>query len=310
MKSQDGDPSRSEAPLDRAVAVLDGLSVGDALGDQFFINPAQVDQAIHERWLPRAPWPWTDDTNMALSVLEVLVEHGCVEQDALAASFAARYSFARGYGPSMHRVLRKIGDGQHWREVTRAEFGGQGSYGNGAAMRVAPLGAWFAEDLALVANEAHRSAVVTHAHPEASAGAVAVAVATAIAWQSRAQPASAVDLLERVRPYVPNSEVAERLRHAAELPPTATVRLAAAALGTGQQISAQDTVPFALWAASRHLDEFQETFWETLSGLGDRDTTCAIACSIVAGRVGRPGIPEEWVQGREPLPAWARASPH
>lgn len=45
---------------------------------------------------------------MALSVLEVLVEHGTIVQDALAASFAARYSFDRGYGPSMYRVLRKI----------------------------------------------------------------------------------------------------------------------------------------------------------------------------------------------------------
>ena len=302
----DGDNAHGPA-VRRAVVVLEGLSVGDALGDQFFINPAEAEQAVNERWLPRAPWQWTDDTNMALSVLEVLIEHGTIQQDALAASFAARYSFARGYGPSMHRVLRKIGDGQPWLEVTSTEFGGQGSYGNGAAMRVAPLGAWFAEDLERVALEARRSAVVTHAHPEAAAGAIAVAVATAVAWQTRDLDAAAVDLLQRVRPHVPDSEVAERLRHASELPPTATVQLAASALGTGWDISAQDTVPFAVWSASRHLDSFEETFWATLAGLGDRDTTCAIACGVVAGRLGSDGIPQEWTRQREPLPAWPRA---
>lgn len=50
-------------------------------------------------------------------------------------------------------------------------FYGQGSYGNGAAMRVAPLGAYFADDLALATQQARLSAEVTHAHAEGLIGA-------------------------------------------------------------------------------------------------------------------------------------------
>jgi len=61
-------------------------------------------------------------------------------------------------------------------------------------------------------------------------------------------------------------------------------------------------VPFSLWCAARHLDDFTEAMWTTVSGLGDRDTTCAIVGGIVACAVGEEGIPKAWQSAREPLP--------
>lgn len=300
---------RAYGALDLALDALEGLSVGDALGEQFFLAPHQVQVAIAQRWHPASPWHWTDDTNMALSIVEILMEHGRIEADPLAASFARRYDPARGYGPSMHAVLGRIGDGEPWQAVTRAQFGGQGSFGNGAAMRVAPLGAWFCEDLDRVADEAHRSSIVTHAHPEATAGAVAVAVAAAIAAQGRGRPAlCAGDFLEAVRARVSPSEVGDGLGRAVELDSELGVERVVSKLGSGQRVSAQDTVPFALWSAAQTPDDFTETFWRTVSGLGDRDTTCAIACGVVAARTGIDGIPPPWRASREPLPGWVTAA--
>jgi ADP-ribosylglycohydrolase len=113
--------------------------------------------------------PWTDDTAMALSLLRVLDRHGHVDQDALATEFADSYAADphRCYGASMHQVLRAIGEGEAWAPVTARQFDGMGSWGNGPAMRVAPLGAWFSGDLDAAVTQASRSAVVTHAHPEA-----------------------------------------------------------------------------------------------------------------------------------------------
>ena len=54
--------------------------------------------------------------------------------------------------------------------------------GNGGAMRAAPLGAYFADDLVLCADAARNSALVTHTHPEGVAGTIAVAMAAAMAW--------------------------------------------------------------------------------------------------------------------------------
>jgi ADP-ribosylglycohydrolase len=76
---------------------------------------------------------------------------------------------------------------------------------------------------------------------------------------------------------------------------------AVAALGNGSRVISSDTVPFALWCAAHHLDDFQEALWTTVSGLGDRDTTCAIVGGIVAARTGYDGIPASFVSAREPL---------
>nr|HEX4313649.1 ADP-ribosylglycohydrolase family protein [Kofleriaceae bacterium] len=66
-----------------------------------------------------------------------------------------------------------------WRREAQGLFGGRGSYGNGAAMRASPIGAYFRDDLERVRDEAVRSAEPTHAHADGVAGAVAVAVAVA-----------------------------------------------------------------------------------------------------------------------------------
>lgn len=86
-----------------ALDALEGLSVGDPLGEQFFLAPDQVRVAIAQRWHPTPPWHWTDETNMALSIVETLMEH--IDADRLAASFARRYDPARGYGPIDARRL-------------------------------------------------------------------------------------------------------------------------------------------------------------------------------------------------------------
>src|SRR4051812_16229347 len=172
--------------LRRTRLSLDGLSVGDAFGERFFGSPHEVLQRISRRELPDPTWTYTDDTEMALSIVEILKEHGRIEQDLLAACFARRMQFNRGYAQGTYGVLCGVKDGLDWRSLTQTSFRGKGSFGNGAAMRVAPLGAFFADrPIDVVCDQARLSAEVTHSHPEGIAGAIAVAVAAALAWQQR-----------------------------------------------------------------------------------------------------------------------------
>lgn len=287
--------------LERALQALEGLSVGDAFGEQFFVNRHLMDG----RNLPPPLWSFTDDTQMALSVVSVLRQAGTINQSALAHSFARHYTPWRGYGAAMHGVLMRIRAGETWEQVARGLFNGQGSFGNGAAMRVASLGTYFADDLEAVVAEAWRSAEVTHAHPEAIAGAIAVAVAAAYAWQLRGSPPPGrATFIEHILPHVPVSEVQDKLRLARDLAPDTVVQHAAAMLGNGSQISAQDTVPFVLWCAGESLDNFVEAMWLTVSAWGDMDTTCAMVGGIVASYTGSAGIPATWLEAREPLPDW------
>ena len=291
----------------RAAQSLEGLSCGDAFGERFFLPNAVAESMIHKRAVPAPPWFFTDDTVMALSILEVLAEHQEIDPDALAISFAGRYDAGRGYGPAMHKLLPTIRRRpQSWRTESAALFRGQGSFGNGSAMRAAPLGAYFADDPDRITEQASLSSIPTHSHSEAVAGAVAVAVAAGLAWHMKnaAETLHAQTFLEHVYDRLADSYVRKGIKNAIELSPEASVEAATAKLGNGSAVTAPDTVPFALWCAARHLSSYEEALWTTVSGLGDRDTTCAIVGGIVAMYVGVEGIPAEWREHREQIPSW------
>lgn len=290
--------------LQRAYEVLEGLSVGDAFGERYFTHPHVVQTMIEQRALAPAPWRYTDDTEMALAIVEVLERHGRIDQEDLAQTFARRYrrDRHRGYGGTAHEILQKISVGIPWREAASEPFDGQGSMGNGGAMRVAPLGAYFAQDTdAHVVTQARASAEVTHTHEEGQAGAVAIAIAAAWAYRSRGQPADPASLFEHVLSLTPEGATRDGIARAAKWPLGATPTSAARELGSGSRVISLDTVPFTLWCAARHLDSYEEALWATVAGLGDRDTTCAIVGGILAARLGAGAIPPEWRAAREPL---------
>jgi ADP-ribosylglycohydrolase len=290
----------------RAAVALDGLSVGDALGETCFRDHNW--DAIQEdpRATTRGPWPWTDDTAMALGIYEVLHEHGRIDQDALAGRFGSRYTAApwRGYGAGAHRLLQQVASGLSWRASAECVFPG-GSYGNGSAMRIAPLAGYFAEDeYAGVAEQARLSAEVTHAHPEGVAGGIAAAVAGAYAWKHRADRVDEITkrgMFEVVFTHTPTSDVRKGVEHAGILPFDLSVEAVTKLVGNGRRISCQDTVPFCVWTAARHLNDYQSAIIDTIRGMGDIDTNCAIVGGIVALAVGREGIPRDWLADREEL---------
>lgn len=297
-------PPDHAARLDRACRSLLGLSVGDAFGERFFVSPLQIVTWLSERRVQaESPWRWTDDTAMALAIVETLAALGTLDPDALAERLAKRYWWdpRRGYGGGAHRLFETIADGTPWRVAATELFGGQGSFGNGGAMRVAPLGAYFADDLDAAVEMARRSAIVTHGHAEGQAGAIAVAVATAVIWQTREQSASvAVErMFDEVLARTPAGKTRDGIAEARTLIGQADVERAVNRLGNGSGVSSQDTVPFCLWCVARHPRDYAEAMWTTVSGLGDRDTTCAIVGGIVAAGEGE--IPAAWVAAREPL---------
>ncbi|OLE59741.1 MAG: hypothetical protein AUI36_13035, partial [Cyanobacteria bacterium 13_1_40CM_2_61_4] len=231
--------------LARAYQSLEGLRCGDAFGERFFVGEELALSLIEQKAIPRPPWGFTDDTMMAISVVSTLEEHAEIDQDHLAKSFAKNYDPSRGYGPAMHGLLARIRHGGYWRHEAKALFDGQGSFGNGSAMRVAPLGAYFADDLDKVVDQAERSAVTTHSHAEAVAGAIAVALAAGLAWQygNSSQLPSGLEFLQQIHQRTPPSEVRKGIQKAIDFPQGTAVQTVASALGNGSMVTAQDTVP-------------------------------------------------------------------
>lgn len=299
-----GDVDSTEMRLARARLSLEGLSVGDALGERFF-SPWIRDACIGKKIVPDGEWRWTDDTAMALGIVEVLERHGRIDQDDLARVFARRYmeDEDRGYGPAQIDLLRTIHQGGDWSEHARELFRGAGSFGNGGAMRVAPLGAYFADDMSQVVEQAALSAEVTHTHVEGKAGAIAVAVATAWAWNwsQTGKTAPRTDLLRTAFELTPKGATRRGIELAMTIPLEEWEFTASNELGDGSNISSADTVPFCLWVAAAHLEDYPEALWTAIRVHGDIDTNCAIIGGIVAMSHGEAGIPTKWRMNREKL---------
>ncbi|WP_255222335.1 ADP-ribosylglycohydrolase family protein [Nocardia otitidiscaviarum] len=257
----------------------------------------------------------TDDTEMACSIYVQLHSRDHIDHDALAAAFADRCEPYRGYSGGTVVVLHQIRDGRPWSDAAGALFDGRGSWGNGAAMRVAPLGARFAGDPDRAATQGARSAEVTHRHPEAILAAMLVAVAASHAAATRGKHCPPSELLEAVEPYLIDGRTSDGLRRARRLLGR-SVAEAAYELGNGAQVSAQDTVPFTLWAAATFLDDYPAAVTACVEAGGDVDTTAAIVGGIVAAHTGVGtgdgvrGVPPSWLSAREPLPTWATGAEH
>ncbi|HUS36031.1 MAG TPA: ADP-ribosylglycohydrolase family protein [Verrucomicrobiae bacterium] len=289
--------------MGRMLDSLEGLVIGDAVGEMLAYGHASADLTV-KRGMPPAPWWRTDDGEMALGIAETLQIYGYVNQDALARRFAWRFELdpGRGYGRMTYTQLQQILRGEDWRKTAAAAFGGQGSMGNGGAMRVAPVGAYFAGNMERVVEEARRSALVTHTHPEGVAGAIAVAVAAATATGLRGSFRGPEMMFDEVIANTPESKVREGLKAASEIPGYQNIHEVAKILGNGSNVTAQDTAPYAIWCAAHHSQDYERAIVTTIMGGGDCDTNAAIVGGIVGACVGREGIPPAWREAKEKLP--------
>lgn len=284
---------------------LDGLSVGDAFGQCFFGSSEIVSAyRMQTGQIPAPPWRHTDDTEMAICIVEVLETCGAIDHDLLARTFARRFMNdpERGYGGMARRILTSIYAGERWQEVSPAAFGGGGSMGNGSAMRVAPIGVWHSGNHERIVLDAARSAEVTHFNDEGRAGAVAVALAAGYAASMGHQvtPRRKGELFEYVLAHTPECRTSQMIRAAMALPRSSPVADAISLLGNGTQVTCPDTVPLCLWLAVRHLDDYAKAMWVTAACAGDIDTNCAIVGGIVAMSDVR-GVPQQWIGARGPL---------
>lgn len=292
-----------DAALARALRSLDGLSVGDAFGEACLVDTRTLLARLAHRWLPDPPWVFSDDTVMGISVVETLEEHGGIDQDALARRFGHKLRLDpwRGYGRVTHQILTEIARGGDWRTLSAAAFDGVGSMGNGGAMRAGPIGAYFAGDLEMAAEQARLAAAVTHANAEGQAGAMAVAAAAAWAAGGATDPDA---LFAAVLEVVPAGITRDTIERASSIGPDVEVLDVVTEIGNGIHALAQDTVPFALWSVRHHLRDYESALWTAAAALGDCDTLCAIVGSIVVMVPGAAGVPEAWRARRERLTAF------
>lgn len=277
---------------DRFVGCLLGLAVGDALGGCF---EGQTAEYIAGRYptsaalLARPPGDslnYTDDTQMAIGVAEALVEDGLIVEPTLCRIFAANYVPSRGYGWGARAVLQAMEEGRDYRAIAQTHFPG-GSYGNGAAMRVAPVGLFFHEDPDKVVYQAELSALPTHVHPLGIEGAQLLAVA--VAHCARTDTFDRLAFFEELRSRCRSDEFRVKLERAA----TARDATDLAALGNG--IEALESVVTAITCFALSPDDYLTAIGRAILLGGDTDTIAAMTGALAGAYLGAGAIPQEFV---------------
>lgn len=291
-------PAPSPSLQDRFEGCLLGLAVGDALGGKFEAQPAA---AIRSRFptiesliaYPQEEIWYTDDTQMTIGVAEALLERGEIVEESLCRAFGSNYVPSRGYGRGARAILDAIEDGRDYQQVAEVHFPG-GSFGNGAAMRVAPVGLLFHQDHQRLWTQARLSAWPTHRHPLGIEGAqlLALAVALCINMEHFDRDAFFVTLLAACE----STDYRDKLTEAARVQKPSDLAV------LGNRIEALHSVPTAIASFALTPDSYEYTIGNVISLGGDTDTLAAMAGALAGAHCGASRLPQNLVALLETSP--------
>lgn len=289
-------PSRRDA----IVGSLLGMAVGDALGLPYEGMSARRAKRIfgepdRYRLLPNRGLI-SDDTEHACMVSQALiVAGGDVARFRQDLARRLRWWLVRvpaGIGLATLRSILKLWVGYS------PQRSGVFSAGNGPCMRSPLLGAAI-DDLTQLRSFVSAATCLTHSDPKAEFGAVAVAVASYLACRSLT--VSGDDFLTSFRNNMgsPADEQLEELlsRAIASADSGDSTMQFATKLGLNRGISGyvMHTVPVVIHAWLQNPTDFRQAVTAVIRCGGDTDTTGAIVGAIVGSRVGKAGIPAEWL---------------
>lgn len=226
-----------------------GAIAGDIVGSVYELTPCRKPDFP----LFRRDSHFSDDTVLTVATAFALMTDG---------DYAASY---RIFG----RLYPHAGYGERFRAWLMADDPQPyGSWGNGSAMRVSPIG-FACESEQEVWSEAKRSAEVTHDHPEGIKGARAVALAVWLARNGATQAEICATVGARCGYDLGRSLVEARI-------------------GYGYEIACQKSVPEAL-IAFLEADDFEAAVRNAVSLGGDADTQASIAGAVAEAFFG--GVP-------------------
>lgn len=280
-------------------APLVGEAVGDALGMAFETMRPDDDSLTSwdgstyhpSEYHGLRPGQWTDDTMMAKIITESLVTCGGYYPRDVADRYLAWYRSGnhRGMGKATREALERILNGTPWNRS-----GVEGAEGNGTAMRAAPLGFFFHEDLVTTREFAQMDARITHRSLEAEMGSVAVALGVALLL-NKVEPK---ELVEKVVEHLADSNVKLGLEKITFYQRQGGVTAAEALRIIGTRAHVTQTVP-AAFAAFTMTSSYEETVRVAIRAGGDTDTTAAIAGALAGTFYGINAIPKAWKDNLE-----------
>lgn len=232
---------------------------------------------------------FTDDSQLSILVAESLIDRSGFDPEDLAARYVdwIESGVARGYGRTTLLAVNNLKSGKLWNES-----GVPGSYGNGTAMRAAPFGVYFRNDLYALQSIVKMDSAITHKSDEAEAGALAIALAAYYIVNEQTD-----DMVENICRALPSSVVKTKLSQVPKLLASKTEPLVALK-NIGTRADVRQTVPAVFYLYGK-FPKFEDAIEHAIRAGGDTDTTAAIVGALIGTRDGIRGIPQAWVDGVE-----------
>ena len=276
------------------LGALIGTGVGDALGAPFEGWSKVKLEKIEEVAERREVLTYTDDTHMMIGVAESLIRTRGFDGENMTQTFVKNYELEpfRGYGPGPPRIFRLIRAGKAWDKAAQELYHG-GSYGNGSAMRVAPIGVFYYDNPEILREVAHKSSQITHTHTLGKEGAAVQAYAIGLA--TNLEPPLAVDqhdFLAKLINYTQDRVYKEKLNRIKGLLVESDKARVTIELGNG--IEAFNSVPTAIYSFLAQPDSFTQAVLYAISLGGDTDTIGAMTGAISGAYLGIESIPNSW----------------
>ncbi|MDM8536683.1 ADP-ribosylglycohydrolase family protein [Desulfobacterales bacterium HSG17] len=281
-----------------------GTAVGDAIGLPFEgIGSRRISCLVQTKWRHRLLFNrgmTSDDTEHTVFVAQSLLAHPR-SVNAFTKRLAKCFrwwlvSLPAGVGFATLRSILKL-----WLGFSPNKSG-VFSAGNGPAMRVALIGAFFHDDLKSLEAYVKASTLITHKDPKAITGAMAVARITAWCIQERNLTRISKDefldlLMDCGASDNDWQEIISRMRGAIDK--NISVSEFAADLGLAKGITGYvfHTVPVALYAWYHHFGNFEQTLTSVLNCGGDTDTVGAITGAMAGTACGVEQISLQWQKG-------------
>eukprot|EP00794_Sanderia_malayensis_P005395 gene5395-6069_t len=340
----------AEVMKDKYEGCLVGSLIGDCLGAPFeAVSHSCIDRTKVEdmigfeseklRQKKENYYEFTDDTAMMRSICRSLIENNGFHASDLASNFLEEFlrEDYRGYGAGMFTIFeqwKSHGTAEDPFLAAREQFGGSGSYGNGAAMRVAPV-ALFVKSEEDVTELAKNTALLTHSNKHGYNGAILQALSVYKALNSSSNGGVGgkinkeeflaelirtmskieninVDSIFHCQPTTEASEHSgERKSRREDFSFTSQLILMRSMLKNsgskldqksiveafGNDITAQEAVVAALYTFLSNCENtFAETILNAVTLGGDTDTIACMAGAIAGAYFGLSAIPPEWIR--------------
>jgi len=161
-----------------------GSLVGDCLGQPFEGEDRPISKSVlnsyfeklHDSSLKVPYKAYTDDTAMTFSVAQSLINKNQFDPQDMAKKFVDEFYAhpRRGYGSNITDVFKalKRDDCKDPYGPGRLQFAGRGSYGNGSAMRIAPIALFCHSNSDEAMHIAYKSSLITHTNELGYNGAI------------------------------------------------------------------------------------------------------------------------------------------